>query len=331
MAKRTISQIIRSILKRKTKRSSGVAAVSQKYTQQFSHRDNPASGARKKSLREKWQAKREEAGQKRNSPGLCQEKSRKSGLFRMVLVAGVLLGCGLMIPGWIQYLLGDVQYFRVHDIEFSGCVVTNARNLRKFSDISYEMNMLTIDTAVMEARLEQHPWVKDARVRRVWPDRLVVAISEHHPQALVARDGEKGFFYLNREGETFAVVQPGQDRDFPVITGLENVTSEAERQQVIIDITKFLKYAGWNDPNLPAQNVSEIHCTADGELIVYLVRHPFPIYLGKGDMKRKYYQLRKVLEILYRKKKGKVLIESIAYIRMDYQEDKVLVATDQAG
>ena len=57
----------------------------------------------------------------------------------------------------------------------------------------------------------------------------------------------------------------------------------------------------------------------------------FQFTLGKDEIKRKYSQLRRVLEVLYRKSKGGASIEEIAYIRMDYQKDKVLVARNQKG
>jgi hypothetical protein len=60
-------------------------------------------------------------------------------------------------------------------------------------------------------------------------------------------------------------------------------------------------------------------------IIVYLVERPFPIYVGCGSVKKRYYQLVKLLERFYRKKK----IEGIKEIRMDYQEGRILVARSE--
>ncbi len=332
MVRQTLSEKVISLLKSMVRQSGGDQKACLKLTPRYSGTDHSSTGVRKKSLREKWQARKAGTKQKQKLGSLHRGGSGQRIPLRFLLIAGLLLlGCGLVLPGWGRHLLGDLQYFRIHDIEFSGCVVTSDRDLKKFSGISYEMNMLTIDAAAVKSRLQQHPWVEYANVRRIWPDRLEVSIQEHRPLALVAIDGEKGFRYLSRKGENFAVVAPGQDIDFPVITGIDGITSGSEREKIISEILSFLKLARMNNPNLPAQNVSEIHCTPEGELVIFLVKHPFPIYFGKGDIKRKYYQLRKVLGILYRKKKGKVLIESVAYIRMDYQENKVLVAKSLAG
>ncbi|MCK5070806.1 MAG: FtsQ-type POTRA domain-containing protein, partial [Desulfocapsa sp.] len=233
--------------------------------------------------------------------------------------------------GALSTFLGDLLYFRIHEIEFSGCAVTNQKTLRKYANISYELNMLTLQPKVIEERLKQHPWIEQATIRRIWPDGLVVSIKEYRPRALVVVGDEESFQYLDRKGVLFATVEAGQDLDFPVITGLDVFKTEDEKKELLASANMFLRLAGENNPNLPAQNISEIHFTSEGELILYLVERPFPIYFGKGAMRRKFSQLHRVLKVLYKKKKGKAIIEDVAYIRMDYQEDKVLVARNHSG
>jgi cell division protein FtsQ len=291
------------------------------------------TGTRKKSLLEKWRIKRAERPQQKSNLSLGgNREARKRTPLKAILAIGIALsGAYMFVTGPMQSLYGNLQYFRIHEIEISGCVMTSPAALRQFANISYEMNMLTIDPASLKKRLEEHPWVVGATIRRIWPDGLNVTISEYRPQALIVQEGKDGFEYLDRKGVVFAKVVPGQEIDFPVITGLDSFDTEAERRELLDAATLFLRLVSRNNPNLPAQNISEMHFESGGELTLYLVEHPFPIYFGKGEIKRKYYQLRKVLEVLYQKKKGVSMIEEVVYIRMDYQKDKVLVAKNQAG
>ena len=148
---------------------------------------------------------------------------------------------------------------------------------------------------------------------------------------MIVEGTEEPLKYMDSAGVVFAPVAAGQELDLPVITGLDAFNTNEEKQQMIDSATSFLRLAKRNNPNLPAQNVSEIHFTVNGELVLYLVKHPFPIYFGKEGIKRKYYQLRKVLEVLYRKQNGSAMIEKVAYIRMNYQDNKVLVVQKYAG
>ena len=50
---------------------------------------------------------------------------------------------------------------------------------------------------------------------------------------------------------------------------------------------------------------------------------PFPIHLGRGEMRTKYERLTKVLYWLYKRKE----FNKVAYIQVNYNEDKVLVGS----
>ncbi len=325
---------ISALFKRGSKSEKLPSPLSQKFSKQPRYKvSRLGSGSRKKSLLEKWKIKREERRQKKKTQpqGRAREKSQWQPIKTIILLGVVLSGGFLLLIGPMQKLYGNMKYFRIHEIEISGCVMTNPAALRKYADISYEMNMLMVDPKDLQNRLEGHPWIATASIRRIWPDALSISINEYRPQALIVQEGKDGFEYLDKKGTVFAAVTPGQEMDFPVITGLDAFDTDAEKEELMKAATSFLKLASRNNPNLPAQNVSEIHFSSEGELILYLVEHPFPIYFGKGEIKRKYYQLRKVLEVLYRKKKGKAKIDKVAYIRMDYQKNKVLVAQSHAG
>lgn len=325
---------ISSLLCRKQKGGTPASMLSQKFKQQPRYKASQfGTETRKKSFREKWRIRKESREQHRNftSTGKGHEKKLFRPLKIAILAGGGLFGGYLLVTGPMQRMYGNFGYFRISEIEISGCSMTNPNSLRKYADISYEMNMLTLDSSAMQERLQSHPWVAQAEVRRIWPDGLAVSIREHRPNSLIVQAADEGFKYLDRKGRAFAAVAPGQDLDFPVITGLDAFNTPEEKERLLGEATSFLRLAERNNPNLPAQNISEIHFNSDGDLILYLVEQPFPIYFGKGDIKRKYYQLRKVLEVLYLKRKGKAIIDDVSYIRMDYQENKVLVARSHTG
>jgi len=289
------------------------------------------TGSRKKRF---WERRKSEGKMNPLQTALpAKNKPNKipNSLKGLLLFGGLLWGAYCLITGPMHSFYDELRYFRIHEIEISGCRTVNPEELRKFADISYEMNMLSLEPKRIQSSLLKHPWVKSARVKRVWPDGLMISVQEHRPQALVVLEDGKKFSYVSSSGVIFSTLDKGQELDFPVITGLDSFDTDEERKDNLAAANLFLRLAERNNPNLPAQNVSEIHFTERGELILYLVEHPFPIYFGKDSIKRKYTQLRRVLEVLYRKRKGRAKIEEVAYIRMDYQKDKVLVAQNQKG
>ncbi len=64
--------------------------------------------------------------------------------------------------------------------------------------------------------LKRHPWISDARVSRVYPDRLVIEVTERKPFALW--QSEDGLKIIDREGLVLASYD-GRDEALPLLVG----------------------------------------------------------------------------------------------------------------
>lgn len=237
-------------------------------------------------------------------------------------------------PTRIGEMFSDISLFKVNTLDFVGCESTSEDRLRLLTGINlYHTSLLGLDKRAVAAGVERDPWVNRANVKRDWPAGIVIEVVEHRPIAMInsITANEPQLMYVDRTGVAFLEVTAGHDVDYPVITGLDRFTGEEERKEIFGDIYTFLRLAGRNNPNLPAQSISEIHVNERGEMVVYLVDHTFPIFFGKGQIATKYTRLVKVLDVLYREKRKGMLISGVEYIRMDYLNDKVLVAQSESG
>lgn len=222
----------------------------------------------------------------------------------------------------------------MRNIDFVGCEATSEKRLRPLAGITiYQTSLMGLDQDAVERRIEKDPWVSKAEVTRDWPSTIVIKVVEHRPIALLNKSTatEPKLYYIDRKGLPFLQVKPGNDIDYPVITGLDRVEDVQDRKDIFSDIYTFLRLVRRNNPNLPAQSVSEIHVNEDSEMVVYLVDYTFPIFFGRGEIADKYTRLVRVLNVLYREKKKGMLLSGVEYIRMDYLKDKVLVAQSESG
>jgi hypothetical protein len=215
--------------------------------------------------------------------------------------------------------------------------MSNEAQIRTLADIKQGDQLFSVPPEEIEARVRQHPWIDQVEVERVWPDTLTIRVHEHRPLAMINIEGgheggQQGLYYLDHQGIIFAPVESLQDIDYPVITGFvppegsEKIPGLDLRGDAMTeDVSEFLHVAARGNPILPLQSISEIHVNREKGIIVYLVEHPFPIYIGYGNVEKRYYQLVKLLEWFYRKKR----IEGIEEIRMDYHEGRILVARSE--
>lgn len=80
----------------------------------------------------------------------------------------------------------------------------------------------TIDLQQAQRAFEAVPWVRQAVVRREWPDRLVVRLQEYRPVALWEGEDGAATRLVSREGEVFeANVGDVEDDRLPSLSGPE--------------------------------------------------------------------------------------------------------------
>jgi len=267
----------------------------------------------------------------KHSPVAAKNRSRGIPVLLSVLLVTVL--SAYMAYGPLVRAVADMKLFKIREISITGCRTTTPALIRELAGIRYQASLLALNPDHIEALLRMHPWIAAAEVKRDWPDVLVVAVKEYAPEALVARDNPGGarFYYLDKSGVAFAPVEPGGEMDFPVITGLSGKEDTEGLRKACGDALALLKLVRQNNPNLPLQNLSEIHVDQDAGMTVYLADYPFPIYFGVGEIRTKYSRLKRVLEVLYKEAGPGMTIADVAYIRMDYLKNKVLVAHSGSG
>lgn len=254
-------------------------------------------------------------------------------LIRKSLLLLVLVMLSVGAGRWGVQTLERSGVFSVRRVTVEGNRMSNEAQIRTLAEIKQGDQLFSVISEEVIERVRQHPWVDQVEVERVWPDTLTIRVHEYRPLAMINIEGkQQGLYYLDHHGIVFAPVESLQDIDYPVITGFAPPDGSGEVPGLDLaegamaeDVCDFLHVAARGNPILPLQSISEIHINREKGIIVYLVEHPFPIYVGYGNIEKRYYQLVKLLERFYRKKR----IEGIEEIRMDYHEGRILVARSE--
>ena len=134
-----------------------------------------------------------------------------SALF--VLAAVVLLAAAV---SW----LSRAPWLNIRVIQLEGDLQrNNVATIRANAAPRLAGNVVSLDLDRARAAFEAVPWVRQATLRRVWPDRLAVQLVEHRPVALwLAEDGSERL--VNDQGEVFeANLGDVEDEALPQFTG----------------------------------------------------------------------------------------------------------------
>ncbi len=116
------------------------------------------------------------------------------------MAAGALVGVAALafaVAG--MWLLMRSELFPIHEIAVKTAVQrTSKAEIQAVVSDRIRGNFFAVSPAEVRMGLERLPWVRSASVRRVWPDRLEVALEEH---VALARWGDESL--VNSFGERF--------------------------------------------------------------------------------------------------------------------------------
>ena len=140
----------------------------------------------------------------------------------MHITATVLfVACGLLLAAALGWWAVRHPVFAIGGIVVHGDVSHNsAATLRANVAPKLAGNFFTVDLQKAREAFEAVPWVRQATVKRQFPNRLRVELQEHEPQALWGGDSESRL--VNTFGEVFDA-NPGdvEQDDMPRLVGPE--------------------------------------------------------------------------------------------------------------
>ena len=146
----------------------------------------------------------------------------------MNAIAGVVFALALatLVAAGLAWAARRPQ-FQFGDVRLEGDLQRNSVTTVRANAMPHLVgNFFTMDLARTRAAFEQVPWVRRAVVRRVWPNRLVVALEEHQPVALWEGD-ESSDKMVNSHGEVFeANVGDVEDDSLPQFAGPDGTSAQ---------------------------------------------------------------------------------------------------------
>jgi cell division protein FtsQ len=129
------------------------------------------------------------------------------------LAAATMLGVGIVAWAVRQ------PVFELHRVVIDGNLArASSAHLERVIREELKGTFFTLSLAGARASLQRVPWVKSVALRRQWPDRLEVTISEHQP---LARWNETAL--VDTEGEVFSA---DYDGELPQFIGPEGRAAE---------------------------------------------------------------------------------------------------------
>jgi cell division protein FtsQ len=130
------------------------------------------------------------------------------------------IGYGMALGGqWKPFLdtLSSVFGFGIETIEINGLIEANSEEIADRIDVGLHTSLLMLNAEAARARIAEIPWVADVEVRKVYPDKLVVNLTERHAFALWQEDGQ--LKVVDQTGAVMTSILEPQHGGLPLVVG----------------------------------------------------------------------------------------------------------------
>ena len=212
-----------------------------------------------------------------------RKRALRGSLRRMtaVLVVGVLIVASMYLYNYAT----TADRFAVEHVELTGLTRIDRAEVDRLVADLVGHNILLAPLDVYEARLEAHPRIASVSVRRVLPDRVVYAVTEREPVALVFTDR---YYEIDAGG----VVMPGDEYtgilDLPTITGVAARDVKAGRvcnDPMVLGAIEALRVCRFIGRGF-AETISEVRASESG-LSIRSLKDDCVLLVGDADFEKR--------------------------------------------
>ena len=200
-----------------------------------------------------------------------KSKARPVSATRLLLrYGGIAVAAGVVLSGCIyaserfeQFLIRDPRFFlpgppdyglESPNLELHGVKYASRQQILRFFDPDYSRSLYQFPLAARRRSLLGVHWVHDASIARIWPNRVVVDITERKPAAFIRLPAESmvRWALIDDEG---VILDPPAKASFqlPVLSGVTAAENQEKRGIRVRRMKRLMK-----DLGSLSDNVSEV-------------------------------------------------------------------------
>ena len=232
---------------------------------------------------------------KKSSPKQIEQRIARRQRLRFLtkLLAGfaVLGGLGFWGGKALWHWALQSPFLALDELAFEGNQRASEEELLWLAGLSLGENLLQLDAAKVQQAMLAHPWVKSAAVKKRYPRGLEVHLEEYREAAILALGD---LYLLDESGQPFKRMQPNEQIDLPLITGIdkEGFVENPEQSQLVLKTA----LAALRAFRAEAEGLSEIRM--EGREAVVLLNSGQEVLLGESGFEKKVRKLKRIQEEL---------------------------------
>lgn len=202
------------------------------------------------------------------------------------ILAVILALCGIalsvaIIGAAALWLYGKAitsDFFTTRHIDVAGNVRLSREMVLQYGGLSEGDNSLAISIGDVERNLRETPWVEQATVKRLLPDRFVIKLKERMPSFWVRKDGK--LYYANERGEIIAPVESENFLSLPTLRIMPGA------EEMVPALEKLLKDAQAGALPIEAGAIASVTLSPSNGVEIFLEDRDMRLTIAAEDWER---------------------------------------------
>jgi cell division protein FtsQ len=161
-----------------------------------------------------------------------------SGVVTFGLWQGGHLDTFIREHGQPHHALARAVGLGLESITISGISQMRETEVLAAAGINSKLSLAFLDVTELRERLERVPMIESATVRKLYPNELVITLTEREPYAIWQNNGE--LFIIAADGTVIDLMQDERFVDLPFVVG-ENANSRSKEYFALLDAAGPLK------------------------------------------------------------------------------------------
>jgi len=213
----------------------------------------------------------------------------------------MVLGVTLILASVVGIAWGVFRYarttprFSLKDIAVEGTRRLSRDDILAAAGLHLGDNLFSLDVEAAQRALTQSPWIKQAKITRQLPNRVLVQVHERQAQAALLANGKT--FLVDETGQPFKEVGVGDPHDLTLITGLSldafahEPELEHERLRAVLALIRAYEHLGIAQ----AYPAEEAHLQPSGAVTLNVGSSGIALHLGHAPFKQRLLRAERVL------------------------------------
>lgn len=220
----------------------------------------------------------------------------------------ILLITIIALMGLLAFTLERSEINDIININIEGNEYLDSEKYLEFANLNNIEEKANLNIALIQDRLEKHPYIENADVVMLERGIVEVTIKEQKFDAILLSNGKQ--FLVSNKAEILPSLSSTRNINLPLIIDETNrknsVFSSASKSKDLMCALKIISASEVYDKHL-CESISEICLNKDKSITLNMTDIPFPIYLGQDNEIAKTIYLSKILNHLQRNDLSKYL------------------------